>query len=202
MSPEANVLLAVTLPPLDIKCTKADCSNDLHCFRKTRQLVKEKREGQCRYCGASLVDWPRLRQRNLRDAAYTIEMLKREWVRHIYWHAKFDEDALRKARKRGRRGLRNVLQKRIRSSVGKAAPFRDGWQTPWRSHYVYYAQHATASCCRRCIEEWHGIPLGRELTEAEIAYLTDLGERYLLDQLPMLTDDGEELPPRRARASE
>ena len=50
----------------------------------------------------------------------------------------------------------------------------DGRQTPWRGHPVFTAQHATATCCRGCIEKWHHLPKGRELAEAEVNRLADL----------------------------
>ena len=46
--------------PLDVKCTSADCENELHCFKQLRKMSDEER-GKCRYCGADLVDWDRLR---------------------------------------------------------------------------------------------------------------------------------------------
>lgn len=30
---------------------------------------------------------------------------------------------------------------------------------------MFVCQHATAICCRGCIEKWYGIKKGRELTE-------------------------------------
>ena len=33
----------------------------------------------------------------------------------------------------------------------------DGKQTPMRGHPVFIAQHATATCCRGCIQKWHKI---------------------------------------------
>ena len=33
----------------------------------------------------------------------------------------------------------------------------DGRQTPMRGHPVFVAQHATATCCRGCLEKWHHI---------------------------------------------
>ena len=62
----------------------------------------------------------------------------------------------------------------LRSRVGAANPVKDGKQTPWRGHPVFTAQHATATCCRGCIEKWHHIPRGRELTDEEIRRLADL----------------------------
>ena len=50
----------------------------------------------------------------------------------------------------------------------------DGKQTPMKAHPVFIAQHATACCCRNCLEKWHHIPKGRELTDKEINYLVAL----------------------------
>ncbi|MFD5543335.1 DUF4186 domain-containing protein [Streptomyces sp. NPDC127079] len=46
--------------------------------------------------------------------------------------------------------------------LAPAAPVKDGKQTPYRGHPVFVAQHATATCCRGCLQRWHGIPRGRE----------------------------------------
>jgi hypothetical protein len=54
---------------------------------------------------------------------------------------------------------------------------------------VYYAQHATATCCRKCMEYWHGIPKDRPLTDGELAYATMLVQAYLDDRLTDLPDD-------------
>jgi hypothetical protein len=51
----------------------------------------------------------------------------------------------------------------------------DGRQTPMRNHPVFIAQHATASCCRKCLMKWHGIPAGAHaLTDAEKDYVLTL----------------------------
>ena len=34
---------------------------------------------------------------------------------------------------------------------------KDGKQTPTHGHPVFIAQHATATCCRTCLEKWHHI---------------------------------------------
>jgi hypothetical protein len=36
---------------------------------------------------------------------------------------------------------------------------KDGKQTPTKGHPVFIAQHATACCCRGCLEKWHKISL-------------------------------------------
>ncbi len=65
----------------------------------------------------------------------------------------------------------------IEQRLAPARPANDGKQTPWRNHPVFTAQHATATCCRGCLEKWHGIGKGKELTGEEKRYiLTLIGE--------------------------
>jgi hypothetical protein len=55
----------------------------------------------------------------------------------------------------------------------------DGKQTPWRNHPVFVAQHATATCCRGCLEKWHRISRGRQLDEHETAHVLAVIRRWL-----------------------
>lgn len=48
----------------------------------------------------------------------------------------------------------------IAKRLGPAEPVKDGRQTPYRGHPVFVAQHATATCCRTCLERWYQIPKG------------------------------------------
>ena len=60
----------------------------------------------------------------------------------------------------------------IRKRLGIANPRNDGKQTPMRQvHPVFIAQHACACCCRGCLEKWHHIPKGRELSNEEVDYI-------------------------------
>lgn len=47
----------------------------------------------------------------------------------------------------------------------------DGKQTPMKGHPVFIAQHATATCCRGCLEKWHHINKTNNLTEEQIDYI-------------------------------
>lgn len=62
----------------------------------------------------------------------------------------------------------------ISSRVAPDFPKNDGKQTPMRGHPVFIAQHATATCCRRCLEKWHGIEKGMVLNPEEIEYVVAL----------------------------
>ncbi len=53
-----------------------------------------------------------------------------------------------------------------------------------------YAQHATATCCRDCLDYWHGIAKGRELSDEELNYLSELACLYIEDRIPNLTNAG------------
>ena len=62
----------------------------------------------------------------------------------------------------------------IRARLAPSFIKNDGKQTPMHGHPVFIAQHATATCCRDCLQKWHYIPKGRRLTETEIIYVVDL----------------------------
>jgi hypothetical protein len=63
--------------------------------------------------------------------------------------------------------------------VAPAAPHKDGKQTPYRGHPVFVAQHATATCCRTCLERWHELSKGRELTPEQQRYVVDVICRWI-----------------------
>ncbi|MDY6397189.1 MAG: DUF4186 domain-containing protein [Treponema sp.] len=71
----------------------------------------------------------------------------------------------------------------IRDRVAPADPVNDGKQTPMRGHPVFIAQHATATCCRGCIEKWHKFPKGRELTKSEQEYLVSVILEWIKRQI-------------------
>ncbi len=62
----------------------------------------------------------------------------------------------------------------INQRLAAAEPKNDGKQTPMRGHPVFIAQHATATCCRGCVAKWHGIAAGRELSDAERAFIVSV----------------------------
>ncbi|MBW3077864.1 DUF4186 domain-containing protein [Bifidobacterium simiiventris] len=78
------------------------------------------------------------------------------------------------ARAKGKAVIDRHAREMLRARVGDAEPRNDGRQTPWRGHPVFTAQHATATCCRGCIEKWHHIPKGRALSDDEVNRLADL----------------------------
>lgn len=175
---------------LGITCDRAECEKGLHAFRPGRGKLLRPEDG-CKYCGQQAVDWSRVHRRDLSDFDAIVRELQNEWIRHHFWTVPIDFRAIRYAEKKGRVELRNTVVNRIRRSIGVARPFRDGGQTPidgerLAANPVFYAQHATASCCRKCAEYWWGIERGRPLTEDQVGFFTDLCMRFLIARIPSL----------------
>lgn len=62
----------------------------------------------------------------------------------------------------------------IKNKLAPAYPDNDGAQTPMKNHPVFIAQHATGTCCRGCLDKWHKIPKGVELTDNQVNYVVAL----------------------------
>ena len=62
----------------------------------------------------------------------------------------------------------------VNEKLAPCNPVNDGKQTPMKGHPVFIAMHACGCCCRSCLEKWHNIPKGRELTETEKDYIVSL----------------------------
>jgi predicted Fe-S protein YdhL (DUF1289 family) len=71
----------------------------------------------------------------------------------------------------------------IAERLAPAFPANDGKQTPWRNHPIFVAQHATATCCRGCLENVHEIAKGHALTAEECAYVLRVIERWIAEQV-------------------
>ena len=67
----------------------------------------------------------------------------------------------------------------IEKRLAPANITNDGKQTPMRGHPVFIAQHACACCCRGCLEKWHHIPQGIELTQKEKDYIVDVLMKWI-----------------------
>lgn len=69
-----------------------------------------------------------------------------------------------------------------------AVILNDGKQTPMHGHPVFIAQHATATCCRGCIQKWHKISAGRELSQIQQEYLVDVIMTWIQREMEKNTD--------------
>ena len=182
--------LDAPLPKIKITCTSVDCEQDLHCFLQKKRTGNLSAYGPCRACGAEGVDWERAHRRDPTDVVELFSELRKELIRHHMWTKPFDGDAARKAAKVSRANLSERARRRLVSSVGRAAGAWDGRQTPMEGNVIFYAQHATATCCRKCMLYWHGINVDRPLSQDEHEYCLFLVERFLDERLPELQENG------------
>ncbi|MFT8737055.1 MAG: DUF4186 domain-containing protein [Zymomonas mobilis] len=80
------------------------------------------------------------------------------------------------------KGLETILEHGKDFIAKRLAPAEipnDGKQTPFKGHPIFLAQHATATCCRGCIEKWHEIEAGRALNQAEQDYILGVIAHWL-----------------------
>ena len=61
-------------------------------------------------------------------------------------------------------------------------PLNDGHQTPYKGHPVFIAQHATATCCRKCLNKWYKIAENKTLTEDEITSILNIIIKWIEKQ--------------------
>lgn len=87
------------------------------------------------------------------------------------------------AKEKGYRKIQEHAYDFIQKRLAPAVIPNDGKQTPMKGHPVFLAQHATATCCRGCLEKWYGIPKGRELTKEEIDYIVRIIMEWITRQV-------------------
>lgn len=92
---------------------------------------------------------------------------------------KLNREELAYLRRHGLEAVRGHARRFIIERLAPAAPPRDGRQTPWHGHPVFVAQHATATCCRKCLARWHHIPAGHALGEQQISYVVAIIAAWL-----------------------
>lgn len=70
--------------------------------------------------------------------------------------------------------IRNHAYDFVTKRLADTSNVTDGKQTPMKGHPVFIAQHATGTCCRRCLEKWHHISKNKNMTEDDIKYVVDI----------------------------
>jgi len=188
MLPELPVL-----KPLEISCTSTDCEKNLHCFKPNKSMRMKNIRGVCRECGFKLNDPTRMAKCDINDLNFSINNLKYEYIRHYFWEVEIDQKAINYAKRKGLLELQSSVLQRIEKSLAVDV-FRDGTQTPMRGNPIYYAQHATATCCRKCIEYWYDIPRNRDLTQKEKLFFAEMIMTYIKERIPNLADRGIKIP--------
>jgi len=59
----------------------------------------------------------------------------------------------------------------------------DGHQTPMKGHPVFIAEHATATCCRNCLNKWYKIPKNRNLTSEEQEFIVKVIMKWIQEEM-------------------
>ena len=102
---------------------------------------------------------------------HTLDSLKKSKFRSKFKLSQKDRDYITT---KGLETIKEHAYQFINSRVAPAFPKNDGKQTPMKGHPVFIAQHGTATCCRKCIQKWHGIEKGVALDEAEVDFIVAL----------------------------
>lgn len=71
----------------------------------------------------------------------------------------------------------------INKRLKDVSKVNDGKQTPIKGHPVFISQHATATCCRGCLEKWHKIEKTHILNEKEILYIKNVIMKWIEREL-------------------
>lgn len=95
---------------------------------------------------------------------------------------KLDENDRRMIADKGMDVIRSHAVDIVAKRLAAASILNDGKQTPMRGHPVFKAQHATACCCRGCMEKWHGIKSGTELTAEQQTQVVDILMEWITRQ--------------------
>ncbi len=81
--------------------------------------------------------------------------------------------------------IRRHAEDFVRQKLAPSHPVNDGKQTPMHGHPVFKAMHATACCCRGCLNKWYrvplGVPLSEDLQNRIVGFLTAWIERQMED---------------------
>ena len=70
-------------------------------------------------------------------------------------------------REKGMDVIRSHAEDFVRERLAPARIANDGRQTSMKGHPVFKAMHATACCCRGCMNKWYKVPLKTELSELQ-----------------------------------
>ena len=70
--------------------------------------------------------------------------------------------------------IRSHARDFVKTKLAAADPENDGRQTPMHGHPVFKAMHATACCCRGCLNKWYKVPLHQKLSDDQQERIVNL----------------------------
>jgi len=171
-----------------ISCNMHDCNKNLHSFKTNKTLEKQGYEkGCCRNCHSSLIDWSRLYNKDITDIEYTKSAFKFEMIRNCFWTVKTPtHEMVEKIKNYSVSELDEIIRRRLYTTLHKPKDqnIYDGRQTPIDdNNLIHWAQHATGTCCRSCLEEWYGINANTDITDSEYKYIQYIVKTYIQEKV-------------------
>ncbi len=167
--------------PVKLHCTDSDCENGEHCYRPKRGQWKKLGDGRCMHCGDTSVDMELTREYRTAEIPAIFEELRKEHIRAVHFEKPLDARAKRLIRRDGYEGVRAKARGRLKSRVGDPGIW-DGRQTPFDGDILNFAQHATATCCRKCMRYWYGFNTEGQLDRRKLDFCEEMLLTYLEDR--------------------
>ena len=99
------------------------------------------------------------------------EKLEKSKFRNQFHLSQRDKEYVQK---KGMETIARHAEDFVKERLAPADPVHDGRQTPMHGHPVFLAQHATACCCRGCLEKWYHVPKGVPLTALQQKKIVNL----------------------------
>lgn len=118
-------------------------------------------------------------QENQRINRILESLSKSKFRSSFYLKAKDKEYVREKGIETIEKHTRDFIEKRLAPKEIK----NDGKQTPMRGHPTFIAQHATACCCRGCLNKWHKIPKNTELSKEQKDYIVEVIMTWIKRQM-------------------
>lgn len=171
-----------------ITCNMHDCDKGLHSFKTNKTLEKQGlKKGCCRNCRSALIDWGRLYTKDISDIEYTKSAFKFEMIRNCFWSVKTPTpEMVEKIKTYSAGELDEVISRRLHTTLYKPRNQNifDGRQTPIDdNNLIHWAQHATGTCCRSCLEEWYGINENTDITTSDYNYIQKVVMAYIKEKV-------------------
>ena len=86
-------------------------------------------------------------------------------------------------KEKGRDLIESHARDFVREKLAPADPVNDGKQTPMKGHPVFKAMHATACCCRGCLNKWYHVPQHTKLNDQQQEKIVHLLMAWIDDQM-------------------
>jgi exodeoxyribonuclease V alpha subunit len=109
-----------------------------------------------------------------------LERLSRSKFRSSFKLSKRDKEYINE---KGMDTVHSHARDFVKTKLAPVFPENDGKQTAMSGHPVFKAMHATACCCRGCLNKWYNVPLGIELTQVQQEKIVNLIVAWIEKQI-------------------